>query len=116
MNANSTLAERELAEFEEKLQNLRSYISAIKERARNHGTDYEHYDDDLMKAENDARYYESEIETLRRSAAGITEPPPPRAPLLSSLPVKTDRDSLIQTGLAALAGLCLGLLVRSRRD
>ena len=115
MNARSSLAERELAEFEEKLQNLRSYISSLKERAKHHGTDEEHFDDDLMKAENDASYYESEIENLRRSA-GITAPPPPKPPLMAGLPVKTDRDSLIQTGLAAVIGLCLGLLFRQRRD
>lgn len=114
MKANSELAERELAEFEEKLRGLRAYIGAMKERADHHDTDDEHYDDDLMKAENDAAYYEAEIGRLRGSS-GITAPPLDSA-AGSGLPFKLDRDSLIQTGLAFVGGICLGLLLTSRRE
>lgn len=107
MQSHTELAARELSEFEEKLQNLKGYIGTLKEAARTDGAESEHYDDDLMKAENDPGYYEAEIKRLRE-AAGIPSPP--------LVPVRTDASALVQTGLAFAAGIFVGLLIHRSRD
>ena len=107
MQSHTELAARELSEFEEKLQNLKGHIRALKEAAARHDAESEHYDEDLMKAENDAAYYEAEIKRLRQ-AAGVSGPP--------LVPVRTDASALVQTGLAFAAGIFVGLLIRWARE
>ncbi|HEV2765192.1 MAG TPA: hypothetical protein VGV38_19570 [Pyrinomonadaceae bacterium] len=110
MPTHSELAAQELPEFEEKLRNLKSHVRELKEAAERHDDASEHFEDDLLKAENDAAYYEAEVERLRQ-AAGVA-PPPPTGPL----PVRTDTGSLVQTGLAFAAGIFVGLLIVRGRD
>ena len=110
MKAQAELAARELPELEEKLRNLKAHVHGLREAAQQHTDASEHFDEDLMKAENDAAYYEAEVNRMRQQAAGVTTAP------VRPLPVRTDTGSLIQTGLAFAAGIFVGLLIVRGRD
>ncbi len=56
----------ELAEHEAELQSLKSYVRALREMTSKHGTDEEHFMSDLQEAENNVRFYEAEVERLRK--------------------------------------------------
>jgi len=50
------------AGHQEKLKHLKAYIQELESRCESYGTDHTHFDGDLMKAQNDAQYYEACIE------------------------------------------------------
>ena len=65
MKASHELLEVKLKNYEEQLRGLRSYIKELKDKTSEHGTQREHYEEDLMEAEHNAKYYEGEIERIR---------------------------------------------------
>lgn len=71
MRDQRTLLEDERSEMREKLRNLKAYAAALRQRAGEHGLGEEQYSRDLMKAENDARYYEDEIGRLTDALGGL---------------------------------------------
>jgi uncharacterized protein YidB (DUF937 family) len=70
MQDQRAMLEDELSEMQEKLRNLKAYAAALRQRAGEHGVNEEHYADDLMRAENDAQYYEAEISRLTEALGG----------------------------------------------
>lgn len=74
MQDQRAMLEDEHSQMREKLQHARAHAQALKQCAAEHGLDEPHYQHDLMKAENDAQYYEAEIgrlgEALSATPAG----------------------------------------------
>ena len=64
------------AKFEERVRGLKSYLKELSETASRHGTDAEHYEDDLTKVRSDIEFYERQAEqcaeTLGDAAARRT--------------------------------------------
>ncbi|HYH87494.1 MAG TPA: DUF1508 domain-containing protein [Pyrinomonadaceae bacterium] len=58
--------------LEDKLKGLNAYIKELKDKAAKHGTQSEHYEEDLMEAEHNLKYYEGEMARLK----GLSEEEP----------------------------------------
>lgn len=118
MRSQRELLEEEKENYEEKLEGLTSYIKELKNRTDTHDTEEAHFEDDLTKAEHDAKFYEGEIATigalLGRADSG-TRPAPSRgaAARITAMPSKV---SLALISIAVLAGALLGLKLKSRGD
>ena len=64
MQDQRAMLEDERSALREKLQRARAYASALRQRAEEHDLDEQHYRHELIKAENDAQYYEAEVARL----------------------------------------------------
>ena len=101
MKTQREILEGEKVRFEGKLQDLRAYIKELTDRTAEHDSEDEHFEEDLMKAEHDAEYYENEIESLEKMIR-----PAPTAKL--KLIAKQGRVSIIVSSIAFLVGAYLG--------
>ena len=108
MQDHRAMLEGERSEMREKLRNIRAYADALRQRAAEHGTDDEHCKRDLMKAENDASYYEAEIERLT-DALGRGGPTVGGAPSFGGVP-------LVAASVAFAVGVLLGWTLLPRND
>ena len=112
MHDHRAMLEDERSEMREKLRNLRAYAATLKQRAAEHATDEEHFRQDLLRAENDAAYYEAEIERLTDALRGAGGRGGPVAAGLSQL----GGVPLVAASVAFVAGLLLGWTLLPRRD
>jgi hypothetical protein len=122
MNVNSDTLEDQLQDYEEQLQSLNSYIKALNDQAAKHGTDKAIYEEDLMEAEHNVKYYEGEIARLKKEIGeagkggggyggggygGGKVVLPPK--------VKQGLVPVIISSISFLAGTLLGSKLKSRR-
>lgn len=73
MKADRETLESQRADCEEKLGGLKAYARELKEMAAKHGTEGEHYEDDLMRASHDAQFYESELHRISDELTDATD-------------------------------------------
>lgn len=116
MKPSRGMLEGQLAEYEEQLRSLRSYIKELKDRTAEHGTSEEHFGADLMEAEHNVQYYESEVARIRGEMSAT--PKAERAPsgAYGMLPSTTRQGigSLILTAIGFIAGALIGSRLNSR--
>ncbi len=65
MKADNEMLEGQLEAYEKELRGLNSYGKELKDRAAEHGTAGEHYEEDLTEAEHNIKYTK-----LRRRESG----------------------------------------------
>lgn len=65
MKADHEMLEGQLADYEGELRGLKSYVKELKDRTAECCTEKEHFEGDLMEAENNIKYYEGEIARIR---------------------------------------------------
>jgi uncharacterized protein len=65
MKAKHEMLEGKLKNYEGQLGGLNSFIKELKARVTEHGTQSEHYEEDLMEAEHNIKYYEGELARIR---------------------------------------------------
>ncbi len=65
MNDNREMLEDQLVRFEAQLRGLNSYIKELNDRTAEHGTGREHFEGDLVEAQNNVNYYEAEVARIR---------------------------------------------------
>ena len=65
MEASHEMLEAKLKNYEEKLRGFNSYIKELKEMTAQHGTQKEHFAEDLMEAHHNIEYYEDEIARIK---------------------------------------------------
>jgi uncharacterized protein YegP (UPF0339 family) len=70
MKAQYEALERQKAEYAEKVHGLKSYIRELTETAARNGTDGTLLEQDLMKAQSDAEFYENEIKLIGETMEG----------------------------------------------
>lgn len=73
MKANREMLEEILKDHVEELRGLTAYITELKDKTAEHGTQKEYYEEDLTEAEQSAKYYEDEIAHLRELIANEPE-------------------------------------------
>ncbi|HYN85347.1 MAG TPA: hypothetical protein VER32_08850 [Pyrinomonadaceae bacterium] len=100
-----------LSRYESELAELKSFIRELKARVAEHGTEPEHYAEDLSEAEHNVTYYEGEIARLRAEGGGYgggghTTPPHTSMPGVGSL---------IVSAISFAAGVLIGSSLRTRR-
>lgn len=117
MKANRGVLEQQLASYQERSRQLHSYLQSLKEVCDKHGTGKEQFEPDLLEAENDATYYDSEIarlkQELQKSApqivGGVVGSVLPQTP-------KQGLGSIIFSSIGFLAGALLGSKLKSRKN
>ena len=65
MKPDRELLEDQLKNYEEQLRGLNSYVTELKDKTAEHGTEKEHYESDLMEAEHNIEFYEGEIARIK---------------------------------------------------
>jgi len=65
LKASSETLKHQLARYEAQLRGLKSFIKELNDRTTEHGTAREHFEMDLLEAENNVRYYEDAIAHLK---------------------------------------------------
>jgi chromosome segregation ATPase len=64
MNRERTILRAEKADYKEKLATLKNFIREVTDRCAEHGTEGEHFHDDLSKAKHDAQFYQQQIKEI----------------------------------------------------
>jgi hypothetical protein len=116
MNENSRLLAYELARHEEQLKSLNSYIKELSTITTQYGTDSSQFETDLMEARHNVKYYESEVERMKKELAesdqAVAAPDEPyTVPLL-----KQGIGALILTAVSFVAGAILASKLSSGPD
>jgi uncharacterized protein len=65
MKADHEILEAELKDYEEQLRGLHSYVKELKDKTVKHSTQKEQFEEDLVEAENNIKYYEGEIARIK---------------------------------------------------
>lgn len=101
MKPSRTQLEADLADYENQLNSLNSFLQALQERTEEYGTGREHFEADLTEAQHNIKYYEGEIARIKKEL-GTTD-----GGLTSYLP-KPDGNSLVLASITFLAGILVG--------
>ncbi len=119
MNETRDFLEDKAKRYETHLASLKSFVTILKETAAKHGTDEATLEGDLLEAEHNISYYESELERiaaeLRGRGGGYVAP---RPPVYDSIIPRTPRQgagALILASLGMLAGMLIGSQLASRK-
>ena len=70
MNVSREMLGDRLEKYETQLRSLKSFIKELKARVAEHGTDEEHYGEDLFEAEHNVTFYEAEITRIKKELRG----------------------------------------------
>jgi septal ring factor EnvC (AmiA/AmiB activator) len=114
MTAIREALEDQLEKYEQQLASLNSYIKELKDMTERHGTEKEHFDDDLMEAEHNVKYYQDEIARIRKELKGA---PSGKGKKDSILPrtKKQGIGSAIISSISFVAGAILGSKLMSKK-
>jgi hypothetical protein len=105
----------------QKLHELRSYIKELSDMTAKHGTDKTVFEEELMEAQHNAKYYESEIASIKRELGKLPKTVRTQGgaeSLLTQL-AKQGMTPLVCTSIGFIAGLLIGSSLkygRSGRD
>ena len=103
MNDSREILEGQLERYEEQLGGLNSYVKELKDRTTEHGTERVHFEEDLIEAEHNIKYYEAEITRIKMELgkSGGTSTLPSRMAMLGVV-------SFTFTCIGFVAGALLG--------
>lgn len=116
MKANRELLESQLGEYESQLRGLKSFVKELKDKTAEHGTDKEHFEQDLIEAEHNIKYYEDAIARLKDEIGKPAKSERPQSGADTILPrtVKQGLGSLVFSAISFVAGAILGSRLKSR--
>lgn len=116
MNETRDALEDRLQDYEARLGGLKSFVKELNDRAAEHGTDREHFAEDLLEAEHNVSFYESEVTRLRAEiknlGGGGSKPGRKGTGLGPAIKSKKGVGALV---VAALAGVLVAFGLKSRR-
>jgi hypothetical protein len=117
MRASRDIHGERLARYEEELKGLKSYIQELKDMTARHGTQPEHFEEDLLEAEHNARYYEEEVARIKEEAGGSAGAGGGQGGRDTILPhtARQGIGSLIISSVSFIAGVLIGSSLRSRK-
>jgi hypothetical protein len=116
MKPDRATLERQLHANEQKLSGLRSYIKELNLTTSKHGTDEEHFREDLLEAEHNITFFEGEIARVKHELGRLPKPGSPQTGGDSILP-KTPKQgisSLIFSSIGFIAGAIFGSKLKAR--
>lgn len=116
MKSHREALEDQLENYEEDLRGVSAFAAELKATTAKLGTDPAQFQDDLMEAEHNIKFYEGEIALLKK-ALGTKPKPHPKpspGPILSHVP-KPGIVSVIASSVSFLVGALLGSKLKSRK-
>lgn len=116
MNKNHRTLENMVEDYELQMKGLNSYIKELTDRTKEHGTDSEHFEVDLMEAQHNVKYYEGEIAHIKKelSEADKTTGTPDDPTTVLQQILKPDIGTLILASVSFVAGAILASQLSSR--
>ncbi len=116
MKPDRATLERLLHTNEQKLSGLSSYLKELNAVTAKHGTEKEHFHEDLTEAEHNITYYEAEIARLKHELGKLpkTGPTQPGGDSLLPKTPKQGISSLIFSSIGFIAGAIFGSKVSAR--
>jgi hypothetical protein len=118
MKASREMLEGQLQRYEEQLKGVNSFLKELKTMTAKHGTAAEQFEEDLIEAQNNAKYYEGRIAAVRNEIGNSAKAGGPQRGTDTILP-KTKKQgigSLIFSSISFVAGALLGSRLKSRKD
>jgi septal ring factor EnvC (AmiA/AmiB activator) len=117
MKDNRAMLEGQLERYETQLRSTSSFLKELNARMAEHGTDKAQVEEDLIEAENNAKYYESEIARVKKELGGAGQAPTARKAVDSVLPRTTKQGlgSLIISTISFAAGTLFGSKMKARQ-
>ena len=116
MKPDRATLERQLHTNEQKLTGLKSYLKELGAMTTKHGTEREHFADDLLETEHNITYYEADIARIKQelgkspnSSSGSTG----SDSILPKTP-KQGASSLLFSSIGFVAGAIFGVTMKSR--
>ncbi len=104
MKANMEILEDELESYEKELKGLSSYLQELKTTTANFGTDAAQYEVDKIEAEHNIKYYQAQIEDIKRQTGESADTKP-----------KQGISSVLFSALGFVAGALFGSRLKSRK-
>ena len=116
MKSSREMLEQQLEEQGEKLNSLYSYFQQLNDMTAKHGTEREHFEEDLMEAQHNIKYYEGEIARITQEIAGLPEAEHAQSGADTILPSTTKQiiGSLVFSSIGFVAGILLGSKLKSQ--
>jgi chromosome segregation ATPase len=71
MSISRDVLEDHLQEYEMQLKCLKSYLKELNHMTDRHGTEREHFENDLFEAEHNIKYYEGEVARLKGEISAL---------------------------------------------
>jgi hypothetical protein len=117
MNTSNDTLEDRLEEYEDTLKGLTSYVKELQTMTAAKGTDKEQYEEDLMEATHNIKFYQDEIAGIK-SAIGKSGKPAGGRPHLgggSTAGPGKGITSVIFSSVGFIVGAVLGSRLKSRK-
>jgi septal ring factor EnvC (AmiA/AmiB activator) len=116
MKPDRGMLERQLETNEQKLKGLKSYLKELDAMCAKHGTEKDDCGDDVIEAEHNIKYYESEIARIKEEMGKLPKKSYPTTGTDSILPQtrKQGIGSVIFSSIGFIAGAIFGSKVKSR--
>ena len=107
-----------LEDYSTKVKGLSSYIKELNNTAARHGTETEHFEEDLQEAHHNVEYYQSEIGRLEKELGGLPKAKPGNVskPGTFGTIAKPGLLALALSPIGFLVGALLGSKLKSRRE
>ncbi|MDT4895180.1 MAG: hypothetical protein QOH25_257 [Acidobacteriota bacterium] len=117
MKDNREMLEDQLENFETQLRSLNSYLKELKDKTAEHGTDRAQFEEDLIEAENNVKYYEGEIARLKKEVGKSDQGAGTRTVADSILPrtAKQGIGSFVLSAISFVSGALLGSKLKARQ-
>jgi hypothetical protein len=118
MKANREMLEDQLQRYETQLGSFSSYIKELNDMTAKYGTDKAQFEQDLLEAETNVKYYEGEIARVKKELKDSDKGSSPRNPADSVLPrtVKQGIGSFVLSSISFVTGALIGSKLKARRS
>lgn len=116
MKASRETLENQLEEYKAKLNGLKSFIKELKDKTTEHGTEKHHFEEDLIEAEHNIKFYEDAIAHIKNEIgeAGKEERSQTGADTILPRTVKQGIGFFVFSAVGFVTGALLGSKLKSR--
>ena len=117
MKPNREMLEQQLERHAEKLRGLNTYLEELNDMTAKHGTERERFEEDLMEAQHNVKYYEAEIARIKQEIGKLPEAESTQTGADTILPhtAKQGIGAFILSSIGFVAGAILGSRLKSRK-